>query len=341
MVNVLLYTFLVRRGCKPENEDQPAVNGRGYSESYCRGIDKCNNQYNVTNKRTPIKCHGNNQTVEGCDLCKWSSNPERIGCGDKSGKKALTTLGKDDAVDGNWFTCHGDFCNTDDHSKWRKCYVGQYGDCEWTFEHVESYEVSEETCDQWYAQNICVQQLWTHKTNTTRVCHKFRCHHQFINHGYELVRKPFPNLTAVCHDTSGDVQVCDIFGNASNDLPVDKKCWTGIEGDCKFYINKEIGQAFFHEPKETFCTGWDGGCYKAVFNGTCTWYDCARFHNKITFVQEHAEYNYTRKGTTIEWPVDHYRCVGENCNTPKDSANDLGSNLALMLLVIGLLNVFK
>uniref|UniRef100_A0AC34RFF9 Uncharacterized protein n=1 Tax=Panagrolaimus sp. JU765 TaxID=591449 RepID=A0AC34RFF9_9BILA len=145
-----------------------------------------------------------------------------------------------------------------------------------------------------------------------------------------------------CYETA-DSEVCDIKGNLSNNyLPEEKNCWTGIEGDCKPFFNHEIGQAFFHKPKETYCREWDKGCFKAVLNGTCTWYACHRFSDNYFYQQENIQYNYTRiDNNAIVFPVDHYRCVEENCNTPKDSATDLSSNLALMLLALGMLNVLE
>uniref|UniRef100_A0AC34RFH8 Uncharacterized protein n=1 Tax=Panagrolaimus sp. JU765 TaxID=591449 RepID=A0AC34RFH8_9BILA len=409
-MGIILFAMVISATRTTQNTLHNPINRNG-TDSFCTTSDYCNDQY-MGNRSGLIKCYGKENTTVQCEMCKWSSNADRIGCDHESGiKNSTSRYVTNDGVDGNYFVCYGDFCNTNDPSKKRKCYVGQYGDCKWTYEH----------------ENICVHQIWTHKTKKNRVCHKFRCEHQLINHGYKLVHNQLPNLTAGemydeiedanvtikqcvtkdnqncfkiepppkikcyvsnnaslgdlkecnffvtrcslitlrstdevksrdcspsniafddnkemrCYNTT-DYQTCHFLGDSSNNLPAEKNCWTGIEGDCKPYINKEIPQAFFHKPKETYCHGWDDGCYKAVFNGTCTWYDCERFSNNHFDRKDNIKYEYPRHhNNSITLSVDHYRCSGENCNTPKDSANDLGSNLALMLLVIGLLNVLE
>uniref|UniRef100_A0AC34Q8J2 Uncharacterized protein n=1 Tax=Panagrolaimus sp. JU765 TaxID=591449 RepID=A0AC34Q8J2_9BILA len=387
------YSFAYRVGAGCWTTSPIPTIGRDKSYSYC-STDGCNNKYNVKDQRGKIKCYGNDsKIVENCDMC--ISSTINTGCRHKNAPSS----GGQNATHGHWFRCYGELCNTNEKKKWRKCYVGEYGDCSWTYEHKESSGLAEKECDQWHAQNICVQQIWTHKTNKARgVCHKFRCYHQLMNHGYELVYKQFPNLndtsemTDEIQDANVTVKQCVTKGNQNCfkiEPPPKIKCYVsnnaslGDLKECNFFVTRcrltrsKSGNAvtsrngcspanilfdseevycydttgdtqtcdilvFFHKPKETYCHGWDKYCYKAVLNGTCTWYDCDLFDNRRFSQKDNIQYNYTRPdNNAIVFPVDHHRCAGENCNTPKDSANDLGSNLALMLLAIGLLNVLE
>uniref|UniRef100_A0AC34Q088 Uncharacterized protein n=1 Tax=Panagrolaimus sp. JU765 TaxID=591449 RepID=A0AC34Q088_9BILA len=86
-------------------------------------------------------------------------------------------------------------CNVHDNFQ-RHCHIGTYGDCEWARGHYDIFKFDENTnCGQHDSWDICVRQIWTPKDDPTRVCHKYLCHHDYVNHGEELIYNKYPNVT--------------------------------------------------------------------------------------------------------------------------------------------------
>uniref|UniRef100_A0AC34RGX4 Uncharacterized protein n=1 Tax=Panagrolaimus sp. JU765 TaxID=591449 RepID=A0AC34RGX4_9BILA len=274
--------------------------------------------------------------------------------------------------------CYGDECNVPDNDQ-RHCHSGAYGDCRWT---SSANSLSVIKCGQHDSWNICVRQIWTPKSDPTRVCQKYYCHHQNVTHGEELIYKKTPSVTdssmteeignatvqveqcmvknrfEPCFDVvnskircytsnskqKGDLVNCPDYVThcrwTENDN--EEECYTGVEGNCTYFFNDEIGELLYHAPIKTQCIGWSRRCYKFELrrNDTrCALYDCKVFKeiaNNLDFKGQDTvvnEYTLGTRGTT--WNVTSSRCKGEGCNTCEgDSCLKTNSGNKLVLMAV-------
>uniref|UniRef100_A0AC34QCV0 Uncharacterized protein n=1 Tax=Panagrolaimus sp. JU765 TaxID=591449 RepID=A0AC34QCV0_9BILA len=210
--------------------------------------------------------------------------------------------------------CYGEKCNVPDNDH-RHCHSGAYGDCEWTSSEGTLNE--KEECGQHDSWDICVHQIWTFKDDSTRVCHKYLCHHNYVNHGEELIYKKAPNVAG------GSMK--DEIGNAT--VQVEQCMVTDRSKSCFEVQNPKI-QCYWSdssgvndELKLINCSDYVSHCvWTESYDGKVTSRDCAptnmAFGKKRCFAISNGEKCYapgTASNGKVEAIKECYTGVEGNC----------------------------